>query len=331
MRRSGVAPSRRPPSPSWLRPPQPRPTPSNRATAATAPDRRQPRVAGHAAAPGHGDVTLVTGDRVLVTATAEPTVTVLPREDGTPAARADPPGRRRRLRLPGGRGRGARRRQGRRGALQRHRPGPPGLRRRAHADDPADRARTPAPSPAPHRRPARRRTRRRPRVDRRVSRSSADKTKAADFWADLTNPRSRAAGVAQEALARRQGRGHPRPLDRAGRRPRRLGGRIRRHGHHGRRPRHRRRRRAPRPPGPHHRGRGLHRLGRRLDGRQRPRHPRRLHRRRHRRGQRRHEEGRRPAPTCSSARSSTTAAPARRPGSSPAWSGPSPRAPTSSR
>ena len=53
----------------------------------------------------------------------------------------------------------------------------------------------------------------------------ADKAKAKDFWADATSTKTTPGRRHREALARPQGAGQPRPLHRAGRRPGGLGGR----------------------------------------------------------------------------------------------------------
>ena len=124
----------------------------------------------------------------------------------------------------------------------------------------------------------------------------ADKDQASDFFADVTDPvhrcrapRSRRSGWTRKAYAT------PRPVDQAGERRPGLGRRAQGRRHQGRRPRHRRRRRAPGPAGPDRRVQGLHRLsGWSAVRRAGPRHAHRLHRRRLRRGQRRPQEGRRP-------------------------------------
>ena len=215
---------------------------------------------------------------------------------------------------------------GRRAAVQRHRPGRHGLRRRAHRHAAAHRPLLPRTSRRARSAPPRPRARPRARPSDSIDGVAlkAGKDTGHRLLADVDRPRHRCLRHDREDLARRQGRGHARPVHRAGQRPRGVGGRATTARAPSRRARHRRRRRAPdlasRSPASENFS-----PGRGCPTTSRPRHAHRVDRRRLRSGQRRRGEGRRarrrPADRQGPRRQRAAA---RTPGSSPGWSGPSP-------
>ena len=235
--------------------------------------------------------------------------------------------RRRPLRHPGRGGGRVGRGHARSGAVQRDRPRRAGVRRRAQRLAAADRRGRPATCPRPATLEVEDELESIDAAAVTVDKGNLDA--AFDQFVGGTAP---GRGLGREGVAGRQGRAlgrRPGPRDRrrADRGPAGLGPRVRRHRHPGRRARHRVRRRAPGPRRPGGRGAGLHRPGhRRLRW---SRHARGLDdrgRRHRRRVAHRHGAGRRPAD-----REGPRLG--RRPdsrGSSAAWSGRSPRAPTSS-